>query len=144
MVVGGEEHVALDGLQAVVQGGDGLQIQVVGGLVKQQHVGPGEHHPGEHAPHLLAAGEHLDGLVNLVAGEEHPAQETPQIGLVVRIWNRAVWAFSLSPTKAILSPWPTMKLTLSSTFTPSMVLLTSVTKRMSLPTSRSGEKATQG
>ena len=62
----------------------------------------------------------------------------------VRIWNRAVWAFSLSPTKAILSPWPTMKLTLSSTFTPSMVLLTSVTKRMSLPTSRSGEKATQG
>ena len=29
-------------------------------------------------------------------------------------------------------------------FTPSMVLETSVTKRMSLPTSRSGEKATQG
>lgn len=35
VVVGGEEHVALDGLQAVVQGGDGLQIQVVGGLVQQ-------------------------------------------------------------------------------------------------------------
>ena len=80
--MGGDQHIALDGLQAIIQGGDGLQIQVVGGLVKQQHVGPGEHHPGEHAPHLLAAGEHLDGLVNLVAGEEHPAQETPQIGLV--------------------------------------------------------------
>ena len=51
-------------------------------MVQQQHVGAGEHHPGEHAPHLLAAGEHLDGLVNLVAGEEHPAQKASQIGLV--------------------------------------------------------------
>ena len=61
-----------------------------------------------------------------------------------RILNRTVWAFSLSPTKAIFSSWPTMKDTLSSTFTPSMALLTSVTKRMSLPTSRSGVKPTQG
>ena len=62
----------------------------------------------------------------------------------VRILNRAVWAFSLSPTKAILSPWPTMKDTLSNSFTPSTVLDTSVTNKMSLPTSRSGVKPTQG
>ena len=58
VVMGGNQHIALDCLQTVVQCGDGLQIQVVGGLVQQEHVGPGQHHPGQHTPHLLAAGEH--------------------------------------------------------------------------------------
>ena len=34
MVVGGHQNVAFDHLQALVQGGDGLQVQVVGGLVQ--------------------------------------------------------------------------------------------------------------
>ena len=83
VVVGGHQHVALDRLQAVVQSGDGLQVQVVGGLVQQQHVGPGQHHAGEHAPHLLTTGEHLHGLEDVVAGEEHPAQEAPEVALVL-------------------------------------------------------------
>ena len=82
VVVGGHQHVALDGLQPLVQGGDGLQVQVVGGLVQHEDVGPGEHHPGQHAPHLLAAGQHLYRLVDLVPGEKHPAQEAPEVLLL--------------------------------------------------------------
>ena len=33
MVVGGHQHVAFHRLQALVQGGDGLQVQVVGGCL---------------------------------------------------------------------------------------------------------------
>jgi len=55
-----------------------------------------------------------------------------------------VYAASLVPTKAILSPLYTVKLTLSRTFSPSMVLLKSTTVRISLPTSLSGLKDTKG
>ena len=81
MVMAGKEHHALEVDQAVVHSGDGFQVQVVGGLVQNQHVGTVEHHPGEHAPHLLTAGEDLDRLVHIVAGEEHPAQEGTLEGL---------------------------------------------------------------
>ena len=55
-----------------------------------------------------------------------------------------VCATSFSPTKAILSPRLTMNETLSSSFTPSTVFETSVTNRMSLPTSRSCVNPTKG
>ncbi|CAN4008241.1 hypothetical protein BFDFBN_BFDFBN_16790, partial [Dysosmobacter welbionis] len=53
MVVAGEEDHALEVDQAVVDGGDGLQVQVVGGLVQHQGIGTEQHHPGQHAPDLL-------------------------------------------------------------------------------------------
>ena len=56
---------------------------MVGGLIQKNAVGAGEHHAREHAAHLLAAGEHLDGFEHVVAGEEHPAQEAPQIDVVL-------------------------------------------------------------
>ena len=62
----------------------------------------------------------------------------------MRILNIVVCASSFSPTKAILSFLPTMKETLSRSFTPSMVFDTSVTNRISLPTSRSRSKPTNG
>ena len=80
--MGGDQHIALDGLQAIIQGGDGLQIQVVGGLIQQEHVGPGQHHSGQHTPHLLSAGEYLDRLIHLISREEHPAQESPEVLLL--------------------------------------------------------------
>ncbi len=55
VVVGGEQHHLGIGDQAVVQGGKRLQVQVVGRLVQDQGVGAGEHHPGQHAAHPLAA-----------------------------------------------------------------------------------------
>ena len=57
-------------------------LQVVGGLVQQEDVGPREHHPGQHTAHLLTAGEDLHRLVYLVPGEEHPAQEAPEVLLL--------------------------------------------------------------
>ena len=59
VVTGGEDHNAREFLHSVVEGRDGLHIQMVRGLVKHQHVGPGDHHFGQHAAHPLASGEDL-------------------------------------------------------------------------------------
>ena len=56
---------------------------MVGGLIQQQYVGSGEHHPGEHAANLFAAGEHLDLLIDILSGEQHPAKEASEIGLAL-------------------------------------------------------------
>ena len=78
MVMGGKEDIALKVDEPVVEGGDRFQIQVVGGLVQKKDVGARQHHLGEHAAHLLAAGEDLDRFECLVPREEHPAQKAPQ------------------------------------------------------------------
>ena len=54
---------------------------MVGGSVQQQHVGVEQHHPGKHTAHLFAAGQHLYRLVDIVAGEQHSPQESPEEGL---------------------------------------------------------------
>ena len=81
MVVAGKEQVARIGLQAVGQGGDAFQIQMVGGLIQNEGIGLAHHQAAEHTANLFAAGEHLGGLVYFIAAEQHPAQEAPQIGL---------------------------------------------------------------
>ena len=75
-----------------------------------------------------------------------PHLKLPSSGSIspTRMRNSAVAPASLSPTKAILSPLRTVKVTLSSTFTPSTVLDRFSTVRMSLPASRSGSKPTKG
>ena len=73
MVVRRKKDVALEILQAVVDRGDGFQVQVVGGLVENQYIGAEEHHPRKHAPHLFPAGEDLHGLKDIVPREKHPA-----------------------------------------------------------------------
>ena len=55
---------------------------MVGGLVQDQDIGAKEHHAGEHTADLFTAGEDLDWLVYIVPGEEHLAQEAPEIGFV--------------------------------------------------------------
>ena len=67
LVVRGEEHAALEGDETVVEGGDALEVEVVGGLVEDEEVPPLEHHLGEHAAHLFAAREHLRLLERLFA-----------------------------------------------------------------------------
>ena len=62
VVVGGKENGLRVADQAVVQGGDGLLIQVVGGFVQHQHIGAGEHHLAQHTPHPLAAGKYIGFL----------------------------------------------------------------------------------
>ena len=59
-----------EGLQIVLQDGEGGHVQVVGGLVQQQHVGC-RHQDGEQVqPPPLPAGELADGLGLQVRREE--------------------------------------------------------------------------
>ena len=59
-----------EGLEVVLQDGEGGDIQVVGGLVQQQHVG-GRHQDGEEVePPPLSTGELADGLGLQVRREE--------------------------------------------------------------------------
>ena len=62
MVVAVEQHHAGEVYQGFVQAGDGLQVQVVGGLVQNQAIGAAEHQLGEHTAHLLPSGKHLHWL----------------------------------------------------------------------------------
>ena len=81
VVVRREENAALKADQPLVDRGDGLKVQMVGRLVEHEHIRTEEHHPGKHAAHLFAAGEDLDRFVDLVAGEQHLAEEAAQEGL---------------------------------------------------------------
>src|SRR5690606_37417556 len=62
---------------------DGLarHVEVVGRLVEDEEVGGGEERAGEGEPALLAAGEHADGLEDVVAAEQERAEEAAQLGL---------------------------------------------------------------
>ena len=55
---------------------DGLEIQVVGRLVEDEEVGLLRDDPAEHESRGLAARQRSDGLVDVLAGEQH-APELP-------------------------------------------------------------------
>ncbi len=54
-VVGHQDHAAGEGFQVVLQPGHGLGVQVVGGLVQQQHVGLGQQQAGQGDAALFTA-----------------------------------------------------------------------------------------
>ena len=83
VVVAGENDVVLEGLKAVVERGNALEVEVVRRLVEQEKVRAREHHAAEHASDLLTAGEDAHALVHVVAGEEHTAQKAAQITLAL-------------------------------------------------------------
>ena len=78
VVVRGQNDYALEIHQTVIDSGDALQIEVVGRSVQKQYVGVEQHHAGKHAANLFAAGQYLDRLINIIAGEQHSAQKAPQ------------------------------------------------------------------
>ena len=55
VVVGREEHIALEEFQVVVEGLDGFEVEVVGGGVENEAVGIAQLHASYHASHLLAS-----------------------------------------------------------------------------------------
>ena len=55
VIVRGEQHNAFKGDQAVIDCGNGFQIQMVCGLIEQQHIGAEQHHAREHASNLFTA-----------------------------------------------------------------------------------------
>ena len=75
-----EQHGALEITNAVVDCGDGFQIEVVGRLVDDEHVRAEQHHARQHQANLLTAGQYANRLVNIVAGEQHTAEEAAQRG----------------------------------------------------------------
>ena len=66
-----------------IDGLNGLHVEVVCRLVEQDDVRSGEHHAREHTAHLFAAGEDVDGLEHIVAGEQHPAEEAAEVDIVL-------------------------------------------------------------
>ena len=78
-----QQHIARESLQTLVHGLNGLHVEVVCRLVEQHHVRAREHHPREHAAHLLAAGEHVHGLKDFIAREQHPTQKAAQVYVVL-------------------------------------------------------------
>ena len=79
MVTGGEDDHARELLHSVVQGCNGLHVQMVRRLIEHQHVRAGDHHLGEHAAHLLTTGENLYLLYAVFTGKQHSSEESADI-----------------------------------------------------------------
>src|SRR6478672_2011121 len=82
LVVADEDDGALVGLQRAEDLLAGGGVEVVGGLVEQQHVGRGDDEHREGQPRLLPTGEHPGRLVDVVAAEQERAQHLAGLGLV--------------------------------------------------------------
>ena len=82
-VVGNGHHGAGEAVQKLLQPLDGLCVQVVGGLVEQQHVGLGQQQPAQRDAALLAARQRADLGVKL-GREASQLGPCPRHGLLGR------------------------------------------------------------
>ena len=80
-VVGDHQQRARPGVQVVLEHGQGVDVQVVGRLVQQQHVRLGEQQPQELQPPPLAAGEVVQPGGQPLAGEAEVLQQRAGAGL---------------------------------------------------------------
>ena len=74
-VVGDEDHRALEAEQRVLERLAALDVEVVGGLVEDQHVGAGGDEDRQREAPLLAAGDVGELLLDVGAGEEEAAEQ---------------------------------------------------------------------
>ena len=78
-IVGDEDDGALEGEQRVLERLAALDVEVVRGLVEDQHVGArGDEHRQREAP-LLAAGDVAERLLRVGPGEEEAAQQMARL-----------------------------------------------------------------
>ena len=82
VVVRGEEDVAAEALQVVVESLDGLHVQVVGGGVEDEAVGIAELHACNHAAHLFTSRKDIDFLHDFFVLKEHTSQEGLKVDLI--------------------------------------------------------------
>jgi hypothetical protein len=68
-VVGDKDDRALEVEQALLQHFESGDVEVVGGLVKQQQVGGLQHQPSDQGTGLLAAGKATDRRLELLGAE---------------------------------------------------------------------------
>src|ERR1017187_1524372 len=79
-VVGGHQQRAQIGRAHVLQPDDGLDVEVIGGFVHEEHIGAAEQDAGESDAHFPAAGESADVAIDLVVGEAEPVQDLACLG----------------------------------------------------------------
>ena len=110
-VVGDQDDRAFVGLQPLDEGLDRLQVEVVRGLVEDQHVGLVHGQPAKHEARGLAAGEVAQALLHVVAGEQHQPEVAaheadglvgaglprPALGGAAGGWKRSRWSWAKYP-----------------------------------------------
>ena len=72
--MGHDQDGAAEGFQRPFQDLAAGDIEVVGGLVQQQHVGPAQHQLQQLDPGPLAAGQGTDALIDIVPAEQEGAE----------------------------------------------------------------------
>ena len=74
-VVGDDDEGAGPAVEEVLEDVEGVDVEVVGGLVEQQHVGLGHQQPQQLEASPLAAGQVADPRGEPVAGEAEPLEQ---------------------------------------------------------------------
>ena len=81
-IVGDQDDRALVGSEGVEDLLARCRVEVVRRLIEEEHVRSGNHERRKRESRLLTAGEHRDGLVDVVAGEEELAEDVPKMRLI--------------------------------------------------------------
>jgi hypothetical protein len=74
-VVGDDDQGARPGVEVVLDDGQGVDVEVVGRFVQQEHVGLAEQEPEELQPAALATGQLADAGHELLPGEPEVLQQ---------------------------------------------------------------------
>ena len=77
--MGDQQQRTLELLEGVLERLAALDVQVVGGLVQDQHVCPGVHEDGQRQAAALAPGEAIERLLGLLAAEQEAAEQRPGV-----------------------------------------------------------------
>ena len=76
-----EQQRAGERRQLLLQPGDAVDVEVVGGLVEEQYVGPGHEDPGQGGPHPPPARQLRERAHPVGVGEPQPGQDPVGLGL---------------------------------------------------------------
>ena len=80
--MGNHQDSARELAQRLIQCLLGVQIQMVGGLVQDQHIGLAQHHNGKLELGPLTAGQRPHLLIDILAGEQYIAQHGADCHLI--------------------------------------------------------------
>ena len=78
----GEQDVAFEQLQVVVESLDAFQVQMICRSVQNKTVGVFQLHAGYHTTHLLSSRKHVDFLHYLFSREQHSSEEALEVNFV--------------------------------------------------------------
>jgi len=93
--VGNEQQRSRERAERLLERLAALDVEVVGRLVEDQHVGARVHQDRQREPSPFTAGEPVERLLGLLAGEQEPAQECTGLvrgqpgGVLGRLQNRS-------------------------------------------------------